>query len=160
MWGLQTVWWLLLSYWDLIKGLGNAGKRVISLTPVGKIKVMDVLTLPPASSSFSYPLFLLPPSWCWSIPALQVQISCCLLDVNRARHKSFDWLNFHFSTKGKNAFLLMINDSTSNKPSTYMGFISRGNFFFSIIQLPADTVIHHLTSDQRVYEFRLTSCAC
>lgn len=82
-----------------------------------------------SSFSSSYPLFLFSPSRCWSTPALQVQISCCLLHVNRARYKPFDWLNFHSSTKGKNAFLLMMNDCRGDKPSTYMGFISMGGFF-------------------------------
>lgn len=85
---------------------------------------MDILT-PPTVIFFFPSCFSLfwPPPCCLSIPALQVQISCCLLDVNRARHKSFHWLNIHLSTKGKNAFLLMINDSTGNKASTYTGFI-------------------------------------
>ena len=63
--------------------------------------------------------------------------------MNGARHKPFDWLNFHSSTKGKNAFLLMINDYRGDKPSTYMGFISTGGILSSIIQLPTDTVILH-----------------
>lgn len=35
----------------------------------------------------------------------------------------------------------MINDCRGDKPSTYMGFISMGGFFFFIIQPPAETVI-------------------
>lgn len=92
---------------------------------------MDMLTVTPPTPHPAPPLvFLFSPSCCWSTPALQVQISCCLPHVNRARYKPFDWLNFHSSTKGKNAFLLMINDCKGDKPSTYMGFISIGGDFF------------------------------
>lgn len=84
---------------------------------------MDILTvLPP-------PIVSLPPAVNPPPPALQVQISCCLLHVNRVRYKPFDWLNFHLSTKGKNAFMLMINDYRGDNPTTYTGFISMGVLF-------------------------------
>lgn len=136
MWGPHTVWWMLLSYQGLIKGSRHAGTQIISFTPVGEIKVMDILTVPASPSSSSYPLFLFSPSRCWLTPALQVQISCCLRDVNGARYKPFDWLNFHSSTKGKNAFLLMINDCRGDKLSTYMGFIFMGGFFSPLFSFP------------------------
>lgn len=43
--------------------------------------------------------------------------------MTRVRYKPFDWLNVHLRTKGKNAFLVMINDCRGDEPSTYMGFI-------------------------------------
>ena len=131
MWVLHTVQWLL-SHRGLIRGSRYAGKPIISLIPVDKIKVMDMLTitlLPP-------PLFLFSPPCCWSTLALQVQISCCLLQQSRAKLRPFDWLNFHSSTKGKNAFLLMINDCSGDKSATYMGFISTGGFCPSLFSCP------------------------
>lgn len=149
----------------LLKALRHADKHIISLTSLDKIKVMDELAVtpplhpPPPLLNPHSPLvsFLSPPAVDPS-PALQVQISCCLLHVNSARHKPFDWLNFHSSTKGKNAFLLMINGCKRRQALHFHGiYFHWGDFSPFIFQLPSDTVIHHSPCDKgrkRVHRFR------
>lgn len=123
----------------------HASKWMITLRAAGPIKVMDMLTvtlLPPLLILFSAPAVdpLLPSRY--NPPVVY--------SMWAEGQNPFDWLNFHSSTKGKNAFLQKINDCWGDKHPTYIGFIST----------EGDPVLHSATQhgdlDQRVHEFSIS----
>lgn len=153
MWGLHTVWWLLLSNWGLIKGWRHENKQIISLAPVGRIKVMDTLTVPPVF------LLLLTPC----VSSLLLLIHPCPPGTNLLLFTSCEWskvqtlwlVKLPLRHKGEEFFSLDDKWLQGRQALHLHGIYPQQGIFFSIPQLPADSA-KHCDSCERVYEFKLT----
>lgn len=136
------------------EALLKADKQIISLTPVGKIKVMDMRTVPLLLFPFIPPVSLL---------SLLLLIHPCPPGTNLVLFTSCEWseaqtlwlVKFPLEHKRQECFSLNDKWLQGRQALHLHGIYFHGGILSSIIQLPTDTVIPHSKGSWDLTDFVL-----